>query len=132
MSQINELIAKYLKLRAEQAQLNLEMTKTEQEIALYCTKNKKKKLAYQNLIFLVIQKTKSVFPIKSSPKRKELEAILTRFGISSEFKSIDITKLATAYDLRKLPTELMEALRPLAGKRPFIRISQRLASPLPR
>ncbi|MFA4827422.1 MAG: hypothetical protein WC596_04210 [Candidatus Shapirobacteria bacterium] len=120
---INDTVAKYLDLRLKKAKLESDLSQVEQELADYCRQNKKRSLTFRDQILTVVQKTKTVFPSKSDPKRKELEQILKSFDITTQFKTIDITRLASAYDLKKLPADLNAALKPLATAKPFIRIS---------
>jgi hypothetical protein len=120
---INDTIAKYLDLRLEKTKLESGLSQIEQELADYCRQNKKRSLTFKNQILTVVSKTKTVFPAKSDPKRKDLEQILKSFDITAQFKTIDITRLASAYDLKKLPSDLVSALKPLATPKPFIRIT---------
>jgi len=120
---INDTIAKYFDLRSQKARVESDLSQVEQELASYCRQNKKRSLTFKNQILTVVQKTKTVFPAKSDPRRKELEQILKSFEITTQFKTIDITRLASAYDLKKLPDDLVSALKPLATQKPFIRIS---------
>lgn len=120
---INTTIAKYLKLRSQRTQIESDLSQIEQELADYCRQNKKSSLTYKGQVLTVVQKTKTVFPSKSDPNRRDLEKILKSFDVTNQFKTIDITRLASAFDSRKLPVDLTSALQPLATSKPFIRIS---------
>jgi hypothetical protein len=120
---IDNTIAKYLDLRRLKNQIESDLLQVEQELTDYCRQNKKRSLTFQGQILTIVQKTKTVFPSKSDPSRKELEKILQSFDVTNQFKTIDITRLASAYDSKKLPADLLSALKPLASSKPFVRIS---------
>jgi hypothetical protein len=123
MADINKTVQKYLELRSLKTKLETELFQVEQEIAKYCKENKKKILSFENQNLLITQKTKTVFPSLSNPQRKELEKILKENAASSQYKTIDITRLASAYDSNKMPADLKAALKPLATSKDYVRIS---------
>jgi len=120
---IDELVAKYLELRSYLSQAESQLTEVETAIGDYCRQNKQKIIKYQDQRLSVVQKSKVVFPAKSDPRRPELEKILAEYKVVDDFRTIDITKLATAYERKKLHKELMVALKSLTRSRPYIRIT---------
>ena len=120
---IDELVAKYLELRSYLSQAESQLSVVETAIGDYCRQNKQKIIKYQDQRLSVVQKSKVIFPAKSDPQRSELEKILAEFKVADDFRTIDITKLATAYEKRKLQKELMAALKSLTRSRPYIRIT---------
>ncbi len=128
MTDIEKLVVQYLELRSQKIKLDSDISRLEQQLADYCRQNKRKSLSFKDQILSVVQKSKTVFPSKSDPRRQELEKILKSFEVTNQFKAIDIIKLASAYDFKKLPNDLILALKPLALSKPYIRISLLSAS----
>ena len=123
MTIVVDLVDEYVALQSKLSQLEEEKQALEQRIGNYAKENNLKTLKTPEHLLYVIQKQKSVFPQKDDPRRKELESIVAKAGEKEKFESLDVVRLATAYDEKKLSPELREALKKLVEKKPYLKIT---------
>lgn len=117
------LVNKYLTLQQKKDRLDAQFTKLENRITAFSTKFKLKTLRTPTHLLYVIQKIRTVFPKKGSPLRQQLENIIDSFPQKDKYVSLDVIKLGYAYDHQKLPSSLTSRLKPLANKKPYVKIT---------
>lgn len=110
-------------LQKEKFNLETKQLALEKKIAVYAKKQKLKTIKTDDYILSIIQKKKTVFPLKSEVEREKLERLLAESSDRLKFLDYDVVRLATAYDAKKLSAQLQSALKPLARKKPFLRIT---------
>ncbi len=117
------LVQDYLKFKNQKDSLDQKIADLESRILVFSKKNKLHRLKTATHYLYVIQKTKTVFPKKSSPQRQLLEKLVESSSDHDKYLDLDIVSLATAYDKKKLSKTLQNNLKPLAQKKPFTKIS---------
>ena len=117
------LVQDYLKLKNQKDTLDQKIADLESQILDYSKKNKLRRLKTATHSLYVSQKTKTVFPKKSSPERHLLEELVKSSPDHDTYLDLDIVSLATAYDQKKLSKTLQNNLKPLAQKKSFTKIS---------
>jgi hypothetical protein len=117
------LIEEYVALQKEKAGVENKQLALEKNIAAFAKKQKIKIINGEDYKLLITQKKKTVFPLKNDAEREKLERLLAESSDRLKFLDYDVVRLATAYDANKLSPQLQSALKPLARKKPYLRIT---------
>jgi hypothetical protein len=123
MSTQTSLVSDYLKLLEEKSALDARLTALEVDIDKFCRDNHLKTLRGSTHLIYVIRKIRTVFPSKSSPKRLELEKVIAASPEGSKYSTLDILKLAAAYDAGKLSDSFVSKLSGFIATKPYLKIS---------
>lgn len=123
------LINEYLALKQQKNDLDSRFSQLENRIASYCRQHQTKTLRTSKHLLFLVQKLRTVFPQKDNPLRLKLESVLQSFPERQQFLTLDVIKLGQAYDHRRLPQKLINLLKPLATKEPYLRITLKPLKP---
>ena len=117
------LVTRYLKLQKKKQKVEEEMAGLEKKIADFAKAKKIRALVYGKNRLLITDKMRSVFPAKTDTSRKEFEKMVKQFPEYEQYSSVDIVRLASAYDRKKLSIGFMAMLGKFVIKKPYLKIS---------
>ena len=122
-AQAKDLADQYLKLLADQKNLQTQTDELKRQMADYCRENNVSELTTGNTRLKISQGERTVFPKAEEAGRNEVVKIMYD---SQEWKhsvTFDIVKLGLAYDKNQLSEELKKQLKPFIKQEPFIRVT---------